>query len=67
MQQEHMMLALRQMAAAAGLDEASAQAAYAKAMKDAAEATQKKFELTIAAGMHGMQLGAAAAHTESVQ
>ena len=46
-------------------DRASAQAAYAKALKDAAEANSKRFELSIKAGMHGMELGAAAAHMEA--
>ena len=65
MQLENMRLALRKMAAEAGKDEASADAMAAKAMKDAAEAATKRFELTIRAGMHGMELGAAAAHVES--
>jgi hypothetical protein len=37
----------------------------AKALKDAAEAASKRFELSIQAGMHGMQIGAEAAHLEA--
>jgi hypothetical protein len=64
---EHMKLALRQMAAAAGKDEAAADAASAKALKDAAEAAATRFQLSIEAGMHGMQLGAQAAHMGALQ
>jgi chaperonin GroES len=64
---EHMKLALRQMAAAAGKDEASADAASAKALKDAADAAATRFQLSIEAGMHGMQLGAQAAHMGALQ
>jgi chaperonin GroES len=67
MQIEQMRLALRKMAAEAGKDEASADAIAAKALKDAAEAQTKRFQLQIAAGMHGMELGAAAAHVGSPQ
>jgi chaperonin GroES len=65
MQLEQMKQALRKMAAEAGKDEATADAMAAKALKDAAEAASKRFELTIQAGMHGMQLGQLAAHTEA--
>jgi chaperonin GroES len=64
---EHMKLALRQMAAAAGKDEAAADAASAKALRDAAEAAATRFQLSIEAGMHGMQLGAQAAHMGALQ
>lgn len=64
MQMQQMQLAMRQMAAEAGKTEAEADAAMAKALKDAAEAATKRFELTIQAGMHGMELGAAAAHMQ---
>lgn len=67
MQIDQMKLALRKMAAEAGKDEASADAAAAKALKDAADAASKRFELTIQAGMHGMELGAQAAHMEGPQ
>ena len=65
LQMKHLELELEKMAAEAGKDRASAQAAYAKALKDAAEANSKRFELSIKAGMHGMELGAAAAHMEA--
>jgi chaperonin GroES len=64
---EHMKLALRQMAASAGKDEASADAAAAKALKDAADAAATRFQLSIQAGMHGMELGAQAAHMGALQ
>ena len=62
MQMQQMQLAMRKMAAEAGKDEAAADAAMAKALKDAADAASKRFELTVQAGMHGMALGQAAAH-----
>jgi chaperonin GroES len=62
MQMEQMKQALRKMAADAGKSEAEADAAMARALKDAADAATKRFDLTIQAGMHGMELGAQAAH-----
>lgn len=61
------MLNLRKLAAEAGKDEASAGADQARALKDAVEAAAKRFELTIQAGEHGMQMGAAAAMMEQPQ
>ena len=58
---EHMLLEMRKLAAEAGKDEAAADASMAKALKDAAAAATERFELTMKAGMHGMELGAAAA------
>jgi hypothetical protein len=65
MQMENMKQALRKMAADAGKSEAEADAAAARALKDAADAQTKRFELQLRAGMHGMELGAAAAHMET--
>jgi chaperonin GroES len=67
MQIENMRQALRKLAAEAGKDEAAADALTAKALKDAADAAEKRFQLTITAGMHGMELGAAAAHMGAPQ
>jgi hypothetical protein len=65
MQMENMKQALRKLAAEAGKDEATADAMTAKALKDAAEAAATRFQLSIQAGMHGMELGAQAAHMEA--
>jgi chaperonin GroES len=65
MQMENMKQALRKLAAEAGKDEATADAMAAKALKDAADAQTTRFELQLRAGMHGMELGAAAAHMET--
>lgn len=65
MQMENMKQALRKMAADAGKSEAEADAATARALKDAADAQTKRFELQLRAGMHGMELGAASAHMET--
>lgn len=64
MQMQQVMLNLRKLAADAAKAEAAGDASHAKALRDAVEAAAKKFELTVAAGEHGMQMGAAAAMME---
>jgi chaperonin GroES len=62
--QEQIMQQIRGLAAKADKDEASAQASQAKALRDAAEAAIARFNLSIAAGEHGVELGVAAANLE---
>lgn len=59
--QQMMQEQFRAVMLANGKTEAEANAAYAKAMKDAADAAQKRFELATAAGEHGIEMGQAAA------
>ncbi len=65
LQMQALLLNLRGLAAKAGKDEASADAQAAKALRDAAEAAISRYELSRAAGEHGMQMGATAAHVDA--
>ena len=56
---------LRAVAAKASKDEAGAQNSQAKALLDAVNAATAKFDLMAKAGVHGMELGAMAAHSEA--
>jgi hypothetical protein len=56
---------LRKLSGEADDKHASATEKQARAMLAAIQAQQGKFELGIAAGQHGMELGAAAAHMET--
>jgi chaperonin GroES len=58
---------LRKLAADAGKDEAQANSYIAKALKDAADAAQTRFELATSAGEKGIEMGAAAAVVEGPQ
>lgn len=66
MQLEMMQQQLRKLAAEAGKDEAAADRYIAQALKDAATAAEKRFDLSKAAGEHGVELGQAAAMMGSV-
>lgn len=65
MQLQQLVENLRLLSATADEKQASAQSKQAKAMLDAIEAAQKRFDLSSAAGQHGMELGAVAAHLAS--
>ena len=63
---EQIMQQIRGLAAKAGKDEAGADALMARALRDAAEAAQRRFELSKDAGEHGVELGQAAAQMGSM-
>jgi chaperonin GroES len=64
LQQQQIALTLRKMAGEAEKVENQAGGAYAKALLDAAKAAEVRFNLSTAAGEHGVELGIAAAHTQ---